>query len=437
MVRPLKGGEGVGTHPHRKQITTVDDKKMRRRSETSRAQIFFDGGDVSYLARLSLSSPAPVSTQPTPSLRPPTPFVGLEDAAAAQDLCKTIFATLREYGDKPSCRAVERAVSVALQRSPIFLKGFAGLVAKAAEKNPGELGRQQRLVLTRWACLVMDHLDPVAFAGAFAKIAQVQGALLAATALAQGAPSPQPCGPFQQLLQRRPELVEAYLALIGEGGKSLVTAAPLAACGLAAELLHRAMVAHPSSGIPSPSQRRAGRELKNQSRAPPSGAPRLSDDAPAAARAAAMDAYLRVVFGGDQKVKLPAAVGSILALLVNTLTHEEFAEKVAPAVVKQLKRSPEGVLRSTRTLLDSASLDLSRYATQLCEPLLSQVKHADDWRRNEAVGAVAAIAASSTNVDATRDLFNAIKVELDDPKKRPKEWTARAVGLCTLSSVYP
>ena len=320
----------------------------------------------------------------------------MEDAAAAQDLCKTIFATLREYTDKQSCRAVERAVSVALRKSPVFLKGFAGLVAKAAEK--GELGVQQRLVLTRWSCLVIDHLDTTEFAGAFAKIAQVQGGLLAGAALAQCAPAPQPCGAFQHLLRRRPELLSAYLSHLGEGSKSFVTTAPLAACGLAAELLHHAVVADPAA-CPPPSTRRAGRCEKNQSKG---GARRLGDDAPAAARAAALDVYIRVVFGGDAKVKLPPAVGCILSPLAATITHDEFAEKVAPAVVKQLKRSPEGVLRSTRSLLETTSLDLSRYAVQLFEPLLSQVKHADEWRRAEAVGAIAAVASSSTNVDATR-----------------------------------
>ena len=33
-------------------------------------------------------------------------FAGLEDAAAAQELCKVVLVTLREYTDKPSCRAV-------------------------------------------------------------------------------------------------------------------------------------------------------------------------------------------------------------------------------------------------------------------------------------------------------------------------------------------
>jgi hypothetical protein len=34
------------------------------------------------------------------------------------------------------------------------------------------------------------------------------------------------------MLQRKPSLVEAYVAQMGDGPKSMVTTAPLAACGL-------------------------------------------------------------------------------------------------------------------------------------------------------------------------------------------------------------
>jgi len=70
---------------------------------------------------------------------------------------------------------------------------FAGAVLKAAEKA-SELGRHQRIVLTRWSCLVMEQLDPVEHAGAFTKIAAAQGTLLAAAALAQCVAAPVPCG---------------------------------------------------------------------------------------------------------------------------------------------------------------------------------------------------------------------------------------------------
>ena len=341
---------------------------------------------------------------PVPSLTPPRcshrPRPGLKDAAAAQDLCRVVFATLRNYTDKPSCRAVERAVAVALASSPDFLKSFAGLLVKAGDK-PSALPSLRRHVLTRWSCLVVEHLDVVEHAAAFAALAQTQGGLIAATTTttktkpnARGA-GPRPCGAFQALLRRKPELIPAYLALLGTDPKSMATVAPLAACGLAGEILRAASA---SASVESAS----------------------------AARASAMDAYLRVVFAGDAKAKHPPELTAALWPLVHTLTHEEMSEEVLPRATRQLRRSPEATLAPTRRLLEMTTLDLSAHAPALVEPILAQVKHADAWRREEAVGCLAAIVDSSAKEEACRSIFDAARADVDDPKRRPKEWQARA-----------
>ena len=90
-------------------------------------------------------------------------YEGLADTAAAQDLCRVVFATVRDYHDKPSQRAVERAIVAALAHAD-FLKAFAGLVVKAGDKA-GELGRSQRLVLTRWS-FAMPRVAPHALLAA-------------------------------------------------------------------------------------------------------------------------------------------------------------------------------------------------------------------------------------------------------------------------------
>ena len=154
-------------------------------------------------------------------------YDGLADTAASQDLCRVVFATLRDYHDKPSQRAVERAIAVALSTSGDFLKAFAGLVVKGGDRAD-TLGASQRLVLTRWSCLLMDHLDATEHAGAFARIAQTQGALVAASALATCSETPPPCSPFQQLLRRKPSLVDAYLAQLGEGSKAMAATEKMA-----------------------------------------------------------------------------------------------------------------------------------------------------------------------------------------------------------------
>ena len=193
------------------------------------------------LPRRALADPSRCSHRPRP---------GLKDAAAAQDLCRVVFATLRNYTDKPSCRAVERAVAVALGASPDFLKTFAGLLVKAGDK-PAALPSLRRHVLTRWSCLVVERLDVVEHAAAFAALAKTQGGLIAATTTSETKPrargaGPRPCGAFQALLRRKPELIPAYLALLGTDPKSMATVSPLAACGVAG-----------SSSAPPPPRRRA------------------------------------------------------------------------------------------------------------------------------------------------------------------------------------
>ena len=326
-------------------------------------------------------------------------YDGLADTAASQDLCRVVFATLRDYHDKPSQRAVERAIAVALSTSGDFLKAFAGLVVKGGDRAD-TLGASQRLVLTRWSCLLMDHLDATEHAGAFARIAQTQGALVAASALATCSETPPPCSPFQQLLRRKPSLVDAYLAQLGEGSKAMAATAPVAACGLATELLHHATAAS------SP------------------------EEVAAKVRAVAMDAYTRVPLGGDAKAKLPPHIASLFHGLVRTMTATEFAQTAVAQATKQLRRSPEAVLPSVARMLASASvanLDGADGAAMeaLRDCVLAQVKHADERRRAAAVGCVGAVAAAGAGI-AAKSYFDAIVSELE---KKPKEWQARA-GLC-------
>ena len=326
-------------------------------------------------------------------------YDGLADTAASQDLCRVVFATLRDYHDKPSQRAVERAIAVALSTSGDFLKAFAGLVVKGGDRAD-TLGASQRLVLTRWSCLLMDHLDATEHAGAFARIAQTQGALVAASALATCSETPSPCSPFQQLLRRKPSLVDAYLAQLGEGSKAMAATAPVAACGLAVELLHHATAAS------SP------------------------EEVAAKVRAVAMDAYTRVPLGGDAKAKLPPHIASLFHGLVRTMTATEFAQTAVAQATKQLRRSPEAVLPSVARMLASASvanLDGADGAAMeaLRDCVLAQVKHADERRRAAAVGCVGAVAAAGAGI-AAKSYFDAIVSELE---KKPKEWQARA-GLC-------
>ena len=150
-----------------------------------------------------------------------------------------------------------------------------------------------------------------------------------------------------------------------------------------------------------------------------------SAETASAARASAMDAYLRVVFAGDAKAKHPPELTGALWPLVRTLTHEEMSEEVIPRATRQPPIAG-GDKAPVRRLLETTTLDLSAHAPALVEPILAQVKHADAWRREEAVGCLAAIVDSSAEEEACRSIFDAVRADVDDPKRRPKEWQARA-----------
>jgi hypothetical protein len=154
--------------------------------------------------------------------------------------------------------------------------------------------------------------------------------------------------------------VDAYLAQLGEGSKAMAATAPVAACGLATELLHHATAAS------SP------------------------EEVAAKVRAVAMDAYTRVPLGGDAKAKLPPHVASLFHGLVRTMTATEFAQVAVAQATKQLRRSPEAVLPSVARMLASASvanLDAADGGAMeaLRDCVLAQVKHADERRRADHV----------------------------------------------------
>ena len=142
-----------------------------------------------------------------------------------------------------------------------------------------------------------------------------------------------------------------------------------------------------------------------------------------------MDAYLRVVFAGDAKAKHPPELTRALWPLVRTLTHEEMSEEVIPRATRQLRRSPEATLAPVRRLLETTTLDLSAHAPALVEPILAQVKHADAWRREEAVGCLAAIVDSSAEEEACRSIFDAVRATSTIPNADPR--SGRRARDCT------
>lgn len=120
-----------------------------------------------------------------------------------------------------------------------------------------------------------------------------------------------------------------------------------------------------------------------------------------------MDIYLKAVLNAREKpVK---ELSECFHPLFRHLSHEDFQNVVLPSSVKMLKRNPEIVLEAVGVLLDSVSLDLSKYGIELLSVVLSQVRHADEGRRVGALAIVRCLSQKSSNPDALEAMFNAVK----------------------------
>ncbi|CAN4115226.1 unnamed protein product [Withania somnifera] len=121
-----------------------------------------------------------------------------------------------------------------------------------------------------------------------------------------------------------------------------------------------------------------------------------------------LEIYVKAVLYAREKP--PKGLSDAFIPLFSRLTHEDFKNTVIPSSVKMLKRNPELVLESVGILLQSSELDLSKYAVEILSVLLSQVRHADEYRRIAAVSIVRCLSIKSSSPDAIEAMFNAVKL---------------------------
>ncbi|KAJ6291980.1 hypothetical protein OIU76_023969 [Salix suchowensis] len=85
---------------------------------------------------------------------------------------------------------------------------------------------------------------------------------------------------------------------------------------------------------------------------------------------------------------------------------------------REKPRNPEIVLEAVGVLLESVSLDLSKYGIELLSVVLSQVRHADEGRRVGALAIVRCLSQKSSNPDALEAMFNAVKAVIGGSEGR-------------------
>ena len=111
----------------------------------------------------------------------------------------------------------------------------------------------------------------------------------------------------------------------------------------------------------------------------------------AAAKPEFLEVYLREAIHAKTKPS-PSALASFEPLL-GSVTPEDMAEPLGPAVEKALKKSPAGVLGAVAALAAQLPLDLSPYVeTLFLPPALRMVKSMDEEPRREAVALLGTLA---------------------------------------------
>ncbi|KAK4366473.1 hypothetical protein RND71_014353 [Anisodus tanguticus] len=129
-----------------------------------------------------------------------------------------------------------------------------------------------------------------------------------------------------------------------------------------------------------------------------------------------LEMYVKAVLNAREKP--PNSLSYAFIPLFSRLTHEDFKNTVIPSSVKMLKRNPELVLESVGILLQSAKLDLSKYAIEILSVLLSQARHADEGRRITALSVIRCLSIKSSSPDAIEAMFNAVKMVIGGSEGR-------------------
>ncbi|XP_013411317.1 eIF-2-alpha kinase activator GCN1 [Lingula anatina] len=86
------------------------------------------------------------------------------------------------------------------------------------------------------------------------------------------------------------------------------------------------------------------------------------------------------------------------------ISHEDFKDKILPAVQKAMLRNPEIVLQAFSYMLGGVTLDLSSYAAEVAKPIATQLHSMQDETRAEAVEACKHLAKQCSDPGAVENV---------------------------------
>ncbi|XP_068678677.1 stalled ribosome sensor GCN1-like [Montipora foliosa] len=140
-----------------------------------------------------------------------------------------------------------------------------------------------------------------------------------------------------------------------------------------------------------------------------------------------LEMYLKAVI--SSKTRPAKHVLVHIGSLLSYATHDDFSDLILPAVQKSLLRNPEIVLESTAYLMSSVSIDLSKYALDICKITIGQLRAKEECHRQEAALVLKNLAHQCSDPGALEELINFVFDILNGSEGRLTQWNDKVAVL--------
>ncbi|RMX46865.1 hypothetical protein pdam_00022068, partial [Pocillopora damicornis] len=121
--------------------------------------------------------------------------------------------------------------------------------------------------------------------------------------------------------------------------------------------------------------------------------------------------------------------------LLSHVTHDDFSSLILPALQKSLLRNPEVVLESAAYLISSVSIDLSKYALDICKNTVGQLRAKEELHRQEAMLILKNLAHQCSDPGAMEELINYLFAVLNGSEGKLTQWNDRVGVLQGIKSL--
>ncbi|KAG8380391.1 hypothetical protein BUALT_Bualt06G0010500 [Buddleja alternifolia] len=293
-------------------------------------------------------------------------------------LVDLLFQTLPIYDDRGSRKAVDDVIIKGLSEV-VFMKSFAATLVQAMERHPKSQSVTGGYRLLKWSCFLLIYSQFALLSkNALCRVAQAQASVLHIVMRGSFRVRRACKQTFFHLFAQSPEIYKTYMEELKDG-RIPYKDSP--------DLIH--LILDFSNSNPASFDK--WKEIF-------------------------LDIYVKAVL--NAKEKPTKGLRAAFIPLFTCLSHEDFKNIILPSSVKMLKRNPEIVLESIGVLLQSANLDLSKYAIEILSVVLTQARHADEARRLAALDIVRCLSQKSSSPDAVEAMFSAVKSVLGGSEGR-------------------